>query len=153
MISQALNSEAVFEGPDAVAGYGELRVLSVFECEDDFAGEPGIDFVNPVDIDQCRAVDAEEFRGIETVLEIGDGLVNAMRRPLMTAKVSLSWAMKCVTSSSVGTRCVRRRGMRCEWDSVRGLRAGMRSTLSTIAVERGSVASPVWRRGGGGQVS
>ena len=46
-----LYSEAVLQGADAVAGYGELGVLRVLQREDDFAGEPGIDFVNPVDID------------------------------------------------------------------------------------------------------
>ncbi len=53
-------------------------MIGVFEREDDLAGEPGIDLVNPLDIDQGGAVDAEEFCGIETALEVDDGLINAV---------------------------------------------------------------------------
>ena len=49
---EGLDAEAVFEGADAVAGYGELGVLGVPQSENDFAGEPGIDFVDPVDVDE-----------------------------------------------------------------------------------------------------
>jgi hypothetical protein len=49
---EGLDAEAVFEGADAVAGYGELGALGVPQSENDFAGEPGIDFVDPVDVDE-----------------------------------------------------------------------------------------------------
>jgi hypothetical protein len=73
-----LNLKTIFKGSDAVAGYGELCVLCVFEREDDFAGEPGIDFMDPADIYQCRPVDAEELGGIKAALKIGDSLIDTM---------------------------------------------------------------------------
>ena len=48
----------IFQGADTVAGYGELRVLCVFERKHDLPGEPRIDLVKPVDVDQCGTVDA-----------------------------------------------------------------------------------------------
>lgn len=40
MRSETLDAEAVFEGSNAVSGYGELRVLNVLEGEDYSSGEP-----------------------------------------------------------------------------------------------------------------
>jgi len=70
------DAEVGFENADAVAGDGNLRVLSILEREDDFAGEPGIDFVDPVNVDQRGAVNAQEARWVEAALEIGNGLID-----------------------------------------------------------------------------
>ena len=53
-------------------------MLGVLESEDNFAGEPRVDFVNPVDIYKGSAVNAEKLCGIETTLEFGDGLVDTV---------------------------------------------------------------------------
>ena len=45
-------------------------MLSILEREDDFAGEPGIDFVDPVNVDQRGAVNAQEARWVEAALEL-----------------------------------------------------------------------------------
>ena len=52
--------------------------MLVFEGEHDFAGEPGIDFVNPIDIHKGGTVDAKKFCGIEPLLEIRNGLIDAV---------------------------------------------------------------------------
>ena len=70
-----LDSQAGFEGADAVAGYGELGALGVFEEEYDFAGEPGVDFLDPVNVDEGGAMDADKAGGIEAAFKLGNGLI------------------------------------------------------------------------------
>ena len=71
-----LNAHARFQSADAIAGNGNLRSLGVFEGDDDLAGEPGVDLVDPFDVDECGAVDAEEAGRVEAALEFGDGLID-----------------------------------------------------------------------------
>src|ERR1035437_3724713 len=54
-------------------------MLHVFEGDDDLAGEPCVEFLNPVDVDEDCSMDAQEVCGVEAVLEISDGLVDAVR--------------------------------------------------------------------------
>ena len=70
-----LDSQVGFQGADAVAGYWELGALGVFEEEDDFAGEPGVDFLDPVNVDEGGAMDADKAGGIEAAFKLGNGLI------------------------------------------------------------------------------
>src|SRR5712692_7331914 len=58
-------SEAFFQGLDAVAGDFELGALWVFDTGQQAAAGPGLDLVEVVDVEQGAAVDAGELRGIE----------------------------------------------------------------------------------------
>jgi len=73
-----LDSQMGLEGADAVAGDRELGTLGVFQVEDYLACEPGVDFLNPVHIDECGAVDAEEAGGVEAVFKFGNGLIDGV---------------------------------------------------------------------------
>jgi 3-oxoacyl-[acyl-carrier protein] reductase len=73
-----LNSQPLFHTAHAIPRYGELRVRGVLQRENNFAGEPRIHFVHPIDIDECATMDAQKLRGVETVLKLYDGLIHAM---------------------------------------------------------------------------
>ena len=64
-------------------------MLLILERDNDFACEPRIHFVDPVDIDQGGAVNSQELRGIEAVFEIGDGLVDAVPASVQDRKCEL----------------------------------------------------------------
>ena len=102
-------------------------MLSIFEREDDFAGEPRIDLVNPVNIDQGGAVDAQELCRIEMAFEIGDGLVDAVAAAVDDGVGEL------VVGEEVGDVVERKErdafadaGSDAAWDSSRDLHEAMR---------------------------
>ena len=53
-------------------------MLGVLESEDNFAGEPCVHLMNPVDVYKGSAMNAEELCGIEATLEFSNGLVDTM---------------------------------------------------------------------------
>ena len=79
--SVGLQTKSLLEVADAVSCYGELRVLRVFQRDDDFAGEEGVELLNPVGGDEHGAMDAEEAGGVEALFEVGDSLIDGMAAP------------------------------------------------------------------------
>jgi len=73
-----LNSEAVFHGSHSIAGDSQLCVGWVLEDQDHLAAEPRVDFVNPISVDECGAMNTQELLGVEASLKFDDGLVHAV---------------------------------------------------------------------------
>ena len=76
LVPVALNSQSRFKNADAVAGDWDLSALGIFERDNDLAGEPGIHFVDPIDVDQGRAVDSQEAGSVQAALQFRYGQVN-----------------------------------------------------------------------------
>src|SRR2546427_1776832 len=75
-IDRISDPKLVFQRPDAVAGDAKLCLLLVFQPHEDAAVHPGIKLLDQADVDDRRAMNADEASRIELLLELAERVVD-----------------------------------------------------------------------------
>ena len=66
-------TQFVFHGRDTIAGHDEFGGFVLFQADEQPSAEPGVDLVDPMQIDEGGTVNADELFGVELLLQFRDG--------------------------------------------------------------------------------